>query len=172
MERTKMSVEEIIKSILDNQDVVLDDDDAIEMVLERKITKNINDVHKNRFSRGDLMADRLAAFAGSWVFIGIFMGALFFWIIANLMLDKNSFDPYPFILLNLVLSCIAAIQAPVIMMSQNRQEEKDRLRAKNDYRVNLKAELLTEDAYYKIEKILANQAEMMKRLEEREGKGL
>jgi uncharacterized membrane protein len=93
-------------------------------------------------TRGQSLADKVARFGGSWAFIISFMLVLFVWILINISLPKGkSFDPFPFILLNLCLSCIAAIQAPVIMMSQNRQEEKDRQRAQNDYLVNLKAEL-------------------------------
>lgn len=90
---------------------------------------------------GQRVADRVAAFGGSWTFIFTFSGVLVVWITVNVVAATLRFDPYPFILLNLVLSGIAALQAPIIMVSQNRQEEKDRERARNDYRVNLKAEL-------------------------------
>jgi uncharacterized membrane protein len=120
--------------------------------LEKKVSKSIHEqdfLTKNTYSDyqastkfGDRLADKIASFGGSWKFIIIFMAILLIWILINtwLLLSKP-FDPYPFILLNLILSCIAAIQAPVIMMSQNRQETKDRLRAENDYVVNLKSEL-------------------------------
>ena len=91
---------------------------------------------------GQKLADKVAEFGGSWGFIIFFMTFLVAWILLNVFwLSHHGFDPYPFILLNLILSCIAAIQAPVIMMSQNRQEEKDRERAKKDYKINLKSEL-------------------------------
>ena len=90
---------------------------------------------------GQRLADRIASFGGSWTFIIIFFAILFTWISLNLYFFTQPFDPFPFILLNLILSCLAALQAPVIMMSQNRQEEKDRERSKHDYQVNLKAEL-------------------------------
>lgn len=90
---------------------------------------------------GARMADRVAAFGGSWVFIGLFAALLVTWCALNLILGHAAFDPYPFIFLNLVLSMLAAVQAPIIMMSQNRQAEKDRLAAAHDYEVNLKAEL-------------------------------
>jgi uncharacterized membrane protein len=97
---------------------------------------------KEKITFGQKMADKVAEFGGSWNFIMIFGLILFFWIIINtLLLVNKPFDPYPFILLNLILSCIAALQAPVIMMSQNRKEVKDRKRAENDYLINLKAEL-------------------------------
>ena len=89
-------------------------------------------------------------------------------MVVNALLATKAFDPYPFILLNLVLSCVAAIQAPLIMMSQNRQEEKDRRRAENDYKVNLKTEIMIEDLYDKVNAILAKQAQIEKLLSEQE----
>ncbi|MEQ9324554.1 MAG: DUF1003 domain-containing protein, partial [Polyangiaceae bacterium] len=92
-------------------------------------------------SVGDRVADRVASFGGSWTFLGIFAIVMLTWMAVNIVLAVRAFDPYPFILLNLVLSCLAAVQAPVIMMSQNRQAAKDRAEAEHDYQVNLKAEL-------------------------------
>ncbi len=106
--------------------------------------------------------------AGTWAFIFTFVGVLIAWMGINIILATNAFDPYPFILLNLVLSCVAAIQAPLIMMSQNRQEEKDRRRAENDYKVNLKTEIMIEDLYDKINIILAKQTALEKRLNKKE----
>ncbi len=104
------------------------------------------------------MADRVATFGGSWNFILIFGSVLLVWIAVNsIALLSKPFDPFPFILLNLVLSCLAAIQAPVIFMSQNRQEAKDRLRAENDYRVNLKAELEIRHLHAKLDLLLTHQ---------------
>jgi len=119
------------------------------------LTKNTNSDYQASIKLGDRLADKIAAFGGSWKFIIIFMSILFVWILINawLLLSKP-FDPYPFILLNLILSCIAAIQAPVIMMSQNRQEAKDRLRAENDYVVNLKSELEIRLLHEKIDHLL------------------
>ena len=102
-------------------------------------------------------ADSIAKFAGSWAFIFSFTGVLLAWMILNVLLAAKAFDPYPFILLNLVLSCVAAIQAPLIMMSQNRQEEKDRARAENDYKVNLKTEIMIEALHDKLNRILARE---------------
>lgn len=100
------------------------------------------------------MADRIAAFGGSWAFIFLFFGILMAWIVLNAwVLGKIAYDPYPFILLNLILSCLAAIQAPIIMMSQNRQEEKDRLNAKKDYLINQKAEIEIRALRYKVDQI-------------------
>ncbi|MCC3155333.1 DUF1003 domain-containing protein [Hymenobacter sp. BT770] len=107
---------------------------------------------------GQRLADRIAAFGGSWTFISIFFGVLLFWIVCNtLVLAHRAFDPYPFILLNLILSCIAALQAPVIMMSQNRQEDKDRQRAKKDYMINLKSELEIRMLHEKLDHLIMHQ---------------
>lgn len=137
--------------------------------LEHTVLDNINQNHliadeaseiKNPMTKGQRWADRIAAFGGSWRFLGIFGLFLLVWIVLNmLMLSNKGFDPYPFILLNLILSCLAAIQAPVIMMSQNRQEEKDRERAKNDYMVNLKSELEIRMLHEKIDHLLITQEE-------------
>jgi uncharacterized membrane protein len=108
------------------------------------ISKNVVQDLSERLTLGQRMADQVASFGGSWVFISIFMGVMVIWILLNsfiLIKLRNSFDPYPYILLNLVLSMLAAIQAPIILMSQNRQAFKDRLSAEHDYEVNLKAEL-------------------------------
>ena len=99
------------------------------------------------------IADKIAHLGGSWTFIIIFIILLISWMIYNI-LAKDSLDPYPFILLNLILSCIAAIQAPIIMMSQNRQEQKDRQRNENDYKVNLKTEIIIQDLHNKLDQIL------------------
>ena len=104
---------------------------------------------------GQKLADKVAEFGGSWGFIIFFMSFLVVWILLNVFwLTNHGFDPYPFILLNLILSCIAAIQAPVIMMSQNRQEEKDRERAKKDYKINLKSELEIRELHEKIDHLI------------------
>jgi uncharacterized membrane protein len=106
------------------------------------LASNTNAEFEQRLTFGERLADRVAHFGGSWAFILTFGAVLAVWIVINsVVLLRRAFDPYPFILLNLILSCVAALQAPVIMMSQNRQESKDRLRAENDYQVNLKAEL-------------------------------
>ena len=155
MESKAYSREELVRIILDNDKSMEEygDDDITELVLETKVTRNINEAQEKRLTRGDLMADKMASFAGSWVFISSFVIVLAVWIGVNVLLKNAAYDPYPFILLNLILSCIAAIQAPIIMMSQNRQEEKDRLRSKNDFRVNLKSEFLIEELYYKIDEL-------------------
>ena len=137
--------------------------------LEHTVLNNIGQNHliadeaseiKNPVTRGQRWADRIALFGGSWKFISLFGLFLLLWMILNaVILHNKGYDPYPFILLNLILSCIAAIQAPVIMMSQNRQEEKDRDRAKNDYMVNLKSELEVRMLHEKIDHLLITQEE-------------
>jgi uncharacterized membrane protein len=131
------------------------------------LSRNINAEFDRKLSLGERAADRLALYAGSWRFIGIFMGVLVIWIIINsIVLLQKPFDPYPFILLNLILSCLAAIQAPIIMMSQNRQEAKDRLRSEYDYRVNLKAELEIRQLHEKIDHLLMTQWQRLLEIQE------
>jgi len=133
--------------------------------LEREVVKSIKDAEilsrnverdiPGQDTFGQRIADHVASFGGSWKFIGIFAGFILIWISINAyLLIYRPFDPYPFILLNLILSCLAAIQAPVIMMSQNRQEAKDRTRSENDYRVNLKAELEIKQLHEKLDHII------------------
>ncbi|MBI1227032.1 MAG: DUF1003 domain-containing protein [Bacteroidetes bacterium] len=124
---------------------------------ENLISENLLNSPNETFNRGQLVADKVASFGGSWTFIISFLVVLFCWITMNVILATKAFDPYPFILLNLVLSCIAAIQAPVIMMSQNRKEEKDRKRAENDYLVNLKAEIEIRNLHQKINLLMEEQ---------------
>jgi len=114
------------------------------------------------FTFGQKVADKVATFGGSWTFIISFLSFLLLWIAANVfILSNKGFDPYPFILLNLILSCVAALQAPVIMMSQNRTEERDRDRAKKDYMINLKSELEIRMLHEKIDHLLLHQEQSM-----------
>ena len=108
-------------------------------------------------SFGELISDKIASFGGSWMFIIFFLTCMCIWMFYNTFVMKEAFDPYPYILLNLILSCIAAIQAPIIMMSQNRQEAKDRRRSRNDYLVNLKAELEIRGLHSKFDLLMAEQ---------------
>jgi uncharacterized membrane protein len=131
------------------------------------ISQNPEKDPKSGFTIGQRMADRIAAFGGSWRFIMLFTSVLFLWIAINsVVLVVRPFDPYPFIFLNLILSCLAAIQAPVIMMSQNRQETRDRLHAMRDYQVNLKAELEIRILHQKIDHILSHQWERLVEIQE------
>jgi uncharacterized membrane protein len=121
------------------------------------LSRDINPEFDRELTFGQRLADRVASFGGSWAFIIIFMLVLVIWIVINsIVYFRRPFDPYPFILLNLILSCIAAMQAPVIMMSQNRQEAKDRLRAEHDYQVNLKAEIEIRQLHVKLDQLLNN----------------
>lgn len=125
---------------------------------EALIVQTLLNPPNENLSRGQFISDKVAKFGGSWKFIISFGVVLFCWIVFNVVsLAVYRFDPYPFILLNLILSCIAAIQAPIIMMSQNRQEEKDRQRSENDYLINLKAEIQIRSLHQKMDLILEEQ---------------
>lgn len=150
MKDYKESEEKILQSILDN-DLGLDDEEII-MLIKDSLSKEKRR-EKDDYSFGAKAADKIAKFAGSWTFIIIFIAILAIWMIINNKMGDKAFDPYPFILLNLVLSCLAAIQAPLIMMSQNRQEEKDRQRAEDDYIVNLKTEIIIRDIHKHLEEV-------------------
>jgi uncharacterized membrane protein len=122
------------------------------------LSANVDETFEKQWTIGERLADRLASFGGSWSFLALFAGFLVLWIAVNSwLLLRAPFDPYPFILLNLILSCLAAVQAPIIMMSQNRQEAKDRARAQHDYQVNLKAELEIRHLHEKIDHMLSQQ---------------
>ena len=130
------------------------------------LTSNVEKAFETELSFGERLSDRLAEIGGSWTFIGAFGVFLALWIAVNAALFTRPPDPYPFILLNLILSCLAALQAPVIMMSQNRQEAKDRLRAEHDYKVNLKAELEIRHLHEKMDFLLKQQAQRLFELQE------
>ena len=132
----------------------------------RTLTDKVEDQEKP-LTLGQRWADHIASFGGSWTFITLFFGVILGWILLNVaVLRRPVFDPYPFILLNLLLSCLAALQAPVIMMSQNRQEEKDRERAKKDYMINLKAELELRVMHEKLDHLTQQQAQATQHLSE------
>ena len=142
----------------------MSDEEILALLAASKIS--VNPEKDKPDSIGQRAADRIAKFAGSWGFILSFIAVLAGWMTCNILLASKAFDPYPFILLNLVLSCVAAIQAPLIMMSQNRQEEKDRRRAENDYKVNLKTEIMIEDLHDKLNRVLARQEIILHALNE------
>ncbi|RDJ22962.1 DUF1003 domain-containing protein [Bosea caraganae] len=121
------------------------------------IAANVEEDFDEKRTLGEHLSDGLASFGGSWAFLISFGCVIFVWMVINVLQGTGAFDPYPFILLNLVLSCIAAIQAPIIMMSQKRQEQKDRLRSSNDYQVNLKAELEIRHLHEKIDHLITKQ---------------
>jgi uncharacterized membrane protein len=125
---------------------------------EPPVSRNLNKEFESSLTLGERLSDGLANFGGSWTFIGIFMGMMVIWMgINGFALLEKPFDPFPYILLNLVLSCLAAIQAPVIMMSQNRQEAKDRLRSEHDYEINLKAEIEIRKLHERMDHLLMHQ---------------
>ena len=155
----------LLKEVLKDIEHDMTDEEVLNLLADSKISESPT---AEKYTLGQRAADAIAKFAGSWAFIFSFTGVLLLWMVVNTILAADAFDPFPFILLNLVLSCIAAIQAPLIMMSQNRQEEKDRRRAENDYKVNLKTEIMIEDLYDKVNAILAKQSALEKKLQEQE----
>ena len=159
MKENRKLLKEVLKDIRHD----MTDEEVLNLLTNSKISISPKN-EKEKYTLGQRAADKIAKFAGSWAFIFSFTGVLILWMAVNAVLAAKAFDPYPFILLNLVLSCVAAIQAPLIMMSQNRQEEKDRHRAENDYKVNLKTEIMIEDIFDKITAILKKQSEMEKQL--------
>lgn len=162
MKENRKLLKEVLKDIRHD----MTDEEVLNLLADSKISVS-PEKEREKYTLGQRAADTIAKFAGSWAFIFSFAGVLILWMVVNAILATKAFDPYPFILLNLVLSCVAAIQAPLIMMSQNRQEEKDRRRAENDYKVNLKTEIMIEDLYDKVNAILAKQSQMEKLLSER-----
>jgi uncharacterized membrane protein len=127
---------------------------ATDQFLRTQVTRNVNIEAEERLTLGQRLADRVAAFGGSWPFILVFCAVMVLWVVVNTwVLAEKTFDPYPYILLNLFLSMLAALQAPIIIMSQNRQAAKDRLQADLDYRINLKAELEVAHLHKKIDRI-------------------
>jgi uncharacterized membrane protein len=136
---------------------------------ETLITNNLLNPPKEVLSKGQSISDKVAKFGGSWGFIISFFVILVVWILFNTLTPiKENFDPYPFILMNLILSCIAALQAPIIMMSQNRQEEKDRKRSENDYLINLKSELEIRALNQKVELLIKEQIQTLFESQERQ----
>ena len=161
MKENRKLLKEVLKDIQHD----MSDEEVLNLLADSKISES---PATEKYTLGQRAADAIAKFAGSWAFIFAFTGVLILWMVINTILAATAFDPYPFILLNLVLSCVAAIQAPLIMMSQNRQEEKDRRRAENDYKVNLKTEIMIEDLHDKVTAILAKQSALEKKLQEQE----
>jgi uncharacterized membrane protein len=150
-----------VKEVLEEEigELTILDQEVIDSLQKNEIlSENIGKEFEKELTFGERLSDRIASFGGSWPFIIIFGVVLFAWIAINTaVLATRAFDPYPFILLNLILSCLAAIQAPIIMMSQNRSEARDRARAENDYKVNLKAELEIRHLHEKIDHLLRKQ---------------
>lgn len=149
-------------------DVNLLEQKVLEAISKNKIlTENIEEEIKEDLTLGQKLADKIALFGGSWAFIIFFFLFIIVWMSVNVFaLAAKPFDPYPFILLNLILSCIAAIQAPIIMMSQNRKEDKDRKRSENDYKVNLKAELEIQLLHEKLDHLIVHQNKKLLEIQE------
>jgi len=159
-----------VKGVIESEkgDLTVIEKEVIKSLEEEElVSRNVNSEFEGKRTVGERMADRMAEFGGSWKFIIIFGGVLVVWLITNtLLLTHKPFDPYPFILLNLILSCLAAIQAPIIMMSQNRQEAKDRLRAQHDYQVNLKSEVEIRNLHEKIDHLVFKQWQRLLEIQE------
>ena len=170
MEKRKTK-KEIVQMLLKNNELnIQDEEELLDLLVDQPISIDVDKQEEAKMTRGDRIADKVSEVAGSWGFILGFTGFLIFWIVLNsiILTGDHQVDPYPFILLNLLLSCLAALQAPIIMMSQNRQAAKDSLRNQNDYRTDLKSELILEELHDKMEEILSNQAIIMKELEDGE----
>lgn len=165
----KNSKKEIVKMLLKKDINVTDEEDLINMLINEPISVDTDKESDLNRSFGDYLADRITEIAGSWPFIIGLIIFLLLWIILNIFILTNA-DPYPFILLNLLLSCIAALQAPIIMMSQNREAKKDRFRSSNDYKTDLKSELMLEDLHNKMSQIIKNQNKIINILTEEDNK--
>ena len=166
---TNKRKEQLVKILINKDFEVKDEDELIEMLLDNPTAIDSDKEEDERRTFGDKLADRVTQIAGSWGFIIGFCVFLILWMIINTILIVR-FDEYPFILLNLILSCIAALQAPVIMMSQNRAAKKDSLRSLNDYKTDLKSELILEVLHEQIKDIQISQKKILKLLEEKDVK--
>ncbi|MBD9106716.1 DUF1003 domain-containing protein [bacterium] len=166
---TNKRKEKLVKILINKDFEVTDEDELIEMLLDNPTAIDSDKEEDERRTFGDKLADKVTQIAGSWGFIIGFCVFLILWMIINTILIVR-FDEYPFILLNLILSCIAALQAPVIMMSQNRAAKKDSLRSLNDYKTDLKSELILEVLHEQIKDIQISQKKILKLLEEKDVK--
>ncbi len=163
-----MEKKEIVQRLVNQKLDKKDHEDLIDLLINNPISVDIDKEQEAHITFGEKMADKISAIAGSWFFILLFILFLVSWIILNTVILLDKIDPYPFILLNLVLSCVSAIQAPIIMMSQNREAKKDSVRNQNDYIVDLKSELILEDLHRKLELILKNQSKILDLYEKKE----
>ncbi|MBN2415515.1 DUF1003 domain-containing protein [bacterium] len=159
-----------VHSLLESEKGELSDleHEVLDRLQEQELlAKNVEEEYEQDWTLGERLADRIASFGGSWKFLILFGIVLTLWIAINsAVLLLKPVDPYPFILLNLLLSCLAAIQAPIIMMSQNRQESKDRIRSQHDYQVNLKAELEIRQLHEKLDHLLQQQWQRLAQIQE------
>ncbi len=170
MEKRKTK-KEIVQMLLKNSALdAKDEEELLDLLIDQPISIDVDKQEEAKLTFGDKVADKVSEIAGSWGFILGFSAFLIFWVVLNTIILKgdSKIDEYPFILLNLLLSCIAALQAPIIMMSQNRQAEKDSLRNQNDYRTDLKSELILESLHDDLDILIKNQNKILKKLEEKE----
>ena len=163
-----ISKKELVKKLLKQEINIEDEGNLIDMLIDKPITIDVDKQEDKSLTRGEKLADKLSEVAGSWGFIIGFSFFFFIWIIINTVIMNRASDPYPFVLLNLVLSCLASLQAPVIMMSQNRQAKKDSLRNQNDYQVDLKSELILEHLHEEIQECLKNERLIIRLLQKDE----
>lgn len=154
---------EIVKMLLNKDLDIEDEEELLDLLIDQPIAIDVDKQDLTNIKFGDKVADKLTRIAGSWKFIIGFCLFLIIWIILNLFFINN-LDPYPFILLNLLLSCLASLQAPIIMMSQNREAKKDSLRSENDYKTDLKSELILEELHDKMDYIIKNQKIILDKL--------
>lgn len=168
MIQKKKTKREIVRMLLNSDLGEKDEEELLDLLIDQPISIDVDKVEEAKMTKGDFIADKVSEVAGSWTFIFLFVAFLIGWVVLNTIIlkDGKEIDPYPFILLNLLLSCIAALQAPVIMMSQNRQAEKDSLRNQNDYRIDLKSELILEELHDKIIELQKNQRQILKYIKE------
>jgi len=165
---TRKTKKEIVKMLLKQDLEERDEAELLDLLIDNPIAVDVDRQADEEMTFGDKCADIVAEKAGSWKFIILFLSFLAVWIIINGFLLVNAVDPFPFILLNLMLSCIAALQAPIIMMSQNRQAKKDRDRSHNDYMTDLKSELILEELHVQIKTILKNQSRILHYIDDQE----
>lgn len=160
--------EDYVRELLETQlgELTHLEEAVVESMRKHELLAEHPEMVKENLTIGQRLSDQIASFGGSWAFILLFGGVLAIWILMNAASGGRAFDPYPFILLNLILSTIAALQAPVIMMSQNRQEHRDRIQAENDYKINLKAELEIRHLHEKMDYLLQKNSERMMEIQQ------
>jgi len=164
MENMKKTKKEIVQMLLSKKLDLESEEELLNLLVDEPLAIDVDkQIDANR-TVGDKLSDKLSEIAGSWNFIVGMIIFLILWIILNVFVIENG-DPYPFILLNLILSCVSSLQAPIIMMSQNRESKKDRLRSSNDYKIDLKSELILEELHDEMREILVNQKKIMKLLD-------
>ena len=155
---------ELVKKLFKQEISAEDESELLEMLIDRPITIDVDKQEDSSLTTGEKLADKLSEIAGSWGFIIGFSAFIIVWIIINTAILNKASDPYPFVLLNLVLSCLASLQAPIIMMSQNRQAKKDSIRNQNDYQIDLKSELILERLHEEIQESLKNERQIIRLL--------